>query len=118
MKITFDDYVIGKINALNLTDSDILALDYDDSLTPHGEADACAIVTQIRVVALANKALLPKEFDGEIESNRGVIYVKSFGETFLDPDMKIRKAESGNVIEVMGDGGILSSNAAIVDYRE
>lgn len=117
MNITFDDFVQNKIAALKLTAPALLALDYDDSLTPHGEADACAIVTRIRIVALSDKSALPTEFDGSIQSNLGEIAYKSFGQTFLDPNMKMRRAETGYRIEVMGDGGLLSSNAKIVDYR-
>jgi len=118
MKLTFDETIKKRLAALNVTAPAIWALDYDDSLTPNGVADACDIVTRFRLVALASKAQLPEEFDAALDTELGQVYYKSWGARFMDPHMKLRLSENGYALEFMGDGGLLSNNAEIVDYRE
>lgn len=114
MKITFDENVLERLNNLSNSDT-IFALDYDNSLSDDVAASSCDIISRIRIVATA-KEKLPKEFDGEMNSNLGTIIFKSYGKNFLENEMTMRKKNDGR-LEVISSAGVLSPNAEIVDYR-
>ena len=117
MNIKFDETVTSRIIALTAEKPADFVFDYDDSMNDAISADACAIVTRLKLIAV-DKGQVPDLFDGIIESPLGDLHVKEWGKRFLDENMNMRMTESGNgLIEIMGDGGILSSNAEIADYR-
>ena len=89
-------------------------LDFDHTLSRENWGSDCCGVTRYRLVAV-DKGQVPAIFDGKITSNFGDIYVQSWGEMYLDTEMKIRQA--GPFIEFIGNGGQIAPNMEIADFR-
>ena len=115
MKITFDEKVTEKLQALGAVD---LVLDFDNTLSAEQiSAGSCdAGLANFRLVAI-DKGSLPEIFDASLESDLGPVFYKEWGGRFFNGDMLARVEGSYGLIALKNAGEYLSLNMTIVDLR-
>ena len=117
MKITFDEKTASKIKTF-ADEGAVLVFDFDHTISEKNVAvDSCAGgISRYRIVAI-DPGTLPDLFDGQIESEFGPLYYKTYGGYFFHETMDTRINTAYNLIELHSPAETLSQNLLIVDFR-
>jgi uncharacterized protein YqkB len=112
MKLQVTREAQEKMNAIR-QEGDRILLDFEDAIGPFVEAGAsCQLYPNFRVL------FVPKEFpeselavyDDRVETELGIVYIKSTSERYLDNETKISIEAAYQRMQLVSDSGVLAAN--------
>jgi len=113
--LKISEQLTKKIQAMMKPDT-VLVLDFDDGVGPFSNAATCTLDVAFNLI-LAKRDQLTNDFNAQIESNLGKMYVKKYSVSQLgEGDLSLKQNKYlANVLE--SDSGLLDPNCGVIDVQ-
>ncbi len=116
MEIKFDEAAIAKIQP-HLGAGKKLLLTFEDGVGPYSQHAMIHMQVQftLNVVPETDSAT---DYDQQISSNLGTIWIKGYSTEDLDAHMSVRFNARMNEMTLAGDIGVIDANIGFIDFTE
>ncbi|MDO4903762.1 MAG: iron-sulfur cluster biosynthesis family protein [Limosilactobacillus sp.] len=114
MKVTFTDQAKEHVARYMAPDKKIL-LDYDDGVGPFSAVGDCSLGRSFQLIFVDKDLSLP-DFDQEIDSNIGKIFIKSESASQFEDEMEMRFNKNFFTMPLVSKYDTLTENVEVIDY--
>lgn len=114
MKLTFTDAARQRIDRYRGPAKKVL-LDYDDGVGPFSAVGTCSLDNGYQLI-FVDKGLKTVDYDVQIDSNIGPIFIKGESIAQFEDEMEVRFNKHLFTLPLVSRKGILTENVELLDY--
>ncbi|MGR3742428.1 iron-sulfur cluster biosynthesis family protein [Companilactobacillus sp. DQM5] len=117
MKVTFDNDA-KKLIEQKTTENEVILIDLDDGVGMFSKVGMCSLDTSFRVLLVDKNIDFEKDYNVELESNIGPIFIKKSSDYYFKDDINFKVKKNTNTLQMSDTSEMLDGAVAIEHIKK